>query len=256
MKDSVVSDSDVIKKVNVPEKKSVGASRMRRIVDYVGQHPFWRRPFFWTGFLTFRLLYPVQYLLIRELMDCESVLDLGCGRHSMIPIIPSFIRTTGVELFEPHYREAVEKARHDKLIQADITKIEFEDNSFDAVVLMDVIEHLSKDEGEKLIKKLERWARKKVIVFTPNGFLHQDEYADNPYMVHQSGWECAEFKNKGFCVYGVRGFKNLVAEDFHEHDHEEHKEPTLRERLVDLTQIMTYHIPSEAFQLFCVKNIS
>lgn len=228
------------------------ASKMKKVVNFLGDNKWARAPFFWSGFLTIRLMYPVQYLILRELIDCNSVLDLGCGRHSMVPIIPSKIETTGVELFEAHFMEAKAKGRHTHYIHDDILKVRFPDKSFDAVVLLDVIEHLTKTEGLELLERMERWARKKIIVFTPNGFLHQDEFDENPLMAHKSGWDEKEFKRLGFRVHGVRGFKGLKKHS--DHDHQGHDQASI-DSFSDITQIITYHIPSTAFQLFAVKKI-
>ncbi len=239
--------------VNSDRPQKFHVRLMRRSVDYLGRHAIVRQLFFAVGFFTIRFVFPLQYLLLRELMDCKSVLDLGCGHHSMVPIIPTYIEKTGVELFEPYYQEALRKKRHHAYIQEDVMKVDFKDKTFDAVVLLDVIEHLSKEEGLALIKNMERWARKKVIVFTPNGFLHQDCYDDNPYMKHKSGWTYDEFSHLGFKVRGVRGFKFLKKDDHH---HEEIGGTSFLETLSDLTQIISYHFPKTAFQLFCVKKLS
>ncbi len=45
----------------------------------------------------------------------------------------------------------------------------------------------------------------------------------------------------------------LRGEDLH-HEEVGHEEP-LREKLADLTQIVSYHFPEQAFQLFAVKEI-
>ena len=218
----------------------------------MGSRAWLKKLFSWGGFFTLRLRFPVEYLLLRELSDHRSVLDLGCGPHSMIAILPSHIRKVGVELHEPYYRETLSKGRHHETIQTDLNHVEFEENSFDAVVLLDVIEHLTKEEGNALIQKMQRWARKKVIVYTPNGFVHQDEYDENPLQKHRSGWIVEEMLAKGFKVYGVNGFKALKKDS---HDHDSPKK-NLWEHLVDLTQIVTYHFPKHAFQMFCVMEIA
>ena len=216
---------------------------MKKTVDFLKAHPAARTLFFWATFYNLRLLKPVEYLVLRELLDCDSILDMGCGRHSMVPIVSSKIRTTGVELFKPHFDEAARSGRHSEYIHADILKIDFPEKSFDAVVLLDVLEHLPKEEGRKLLEKMQRWARKKVVIFTPNGYFHQEEYDENPLMAHQSGWEAGEMKALGFKVYGVRGFKS-----FKKHSHHD------IESFTDITQVATYYLPEKAFQIFCVKS--
>ncbi len=230
---------------------------MKKAVEGMADNAALRAVFAGAGFYTLRLAYPVQYLVLRELSDCGSVLDLGCGRHSMVPILPKKIRTVGVEFFKPHYEEAVKKGRHSEYIHEDILKVSFPDKSFDAVVMLDVIEHLKKEDGLALIEKMQRWARKKIAIFTPNGFLHQDEYDENPLMAHQSGWTAEEFKKMGFRVYGVRGFKSMIPDEHgHDHDHDhENAKPSLGDSLTNLTQVITYHCPEKAFQLFTVKDV-
>lgn len=237
--------------VNKNPALSKKVRRMRNAVDWLGTQKWLQGPFFWFGFFTIRLVFPLQYLILRELIRSESVLDLGCGRHSMVPIIPSRIHTVGVEYFESAFQEARDSGRHDRVIQADITKIEFEEKTFDAVVLLDVLEHLTKEEGNALIEKMDRWAKKKVIIFTPNGFVHQDSYDHNPLMEHKSGWENKEFIQKGFRTHGVRGFKSFYSTSVHPDE----EKPTFWSRVYDLTQAVTYFIPSAAFQLFCVKTL-
>ncbi len=70
-------------------------------------------------------------------------------------------------------------------------------------------------------------------------------------MEHKSGWTVEDFRSRGYRVYGVRGFKGWKDD----HGHEATVE-TLRDRLIDLTQIATYHFPETAFQLYCVKDLA
>jgi len=204
---------------------------------------FLQRCFFWSTFYNVRLFFPLEYLLLRELINCKSVLDLGCGRHSMVPILPKEIYTVGVELFEPYLKEAVSKGRHTKYIKADVTQVEFKEKSFDAVVILDVLEHLTETQGDALIEKMERWAKKKVIIFTPNGYFGQEVYDGNPYQEHKCGWVKERFDKMGYRVWGVRGFKGL-------------RKKRALDRIVDITQALTYFLPNYAFQLFCVKNLN
>jgi cyclopropane fatty-acyl-phospholipid synthase-like methyltransferase len=234
---------------------SVG--RMRWIVETLGRRPALRAPFFGLGLFSVRLVYPLQFLILRDLMDCGSVLDLGCGRHSMVPIIPKSIHTTGVEWFREHYEEAKRSGRHTRYLHADITQVDFEGKSFDAVVMLDVLEHLDKEAGERLLAKMERWARKKIVIFTPNGFVHQEEFANNPLMAHRSGWTAPELRRLGYRVRGVRGFKCLKSDHVHVDDPDGHAQTheSWMDRLVDLTQIWTYAFPESAFQLYAVKRL-
>ena len=129
----------------------------------------------------------------RELQDCQTVLDLGCGKNSLIRLcaVPYSI---GIELFKPYLEESKGKGIHSEYILANVRDIEFKEKSFDAVLAIDLIEHLTKEDGLRLIEKMGRWARKKVIITTPNGFLWQDGYDNNLLQVHRSGWNVDELR--------------------------------------------------------------
>jgi SAM-dependent methyltransferase len=190
------------------------------------------------------------HLLRRELEGCETVLDLGCGKnsplqHCQVPY------SVGVDIFEPYLKESKKKKIHDWYLLADIRKIELKSKSFDCVIAIEVIEHMPKEEGRKLIEKMENIARKKVIITTPNGFLPQARYDRDIFQTHRSGWTIDEFKELGYEVKGIGGLKFLKKErgEF------KFKPRVLNSVLSDLTQKITYHFPRFAFQLFAIKNV-
>jgi len=88
--------------------------------------------------------------------------------------------------------------------------------SVDAVVLMDVIEHLEKSDGVRLLEKTVELARSQIVVQTPLGFLPQgeDEVEDAwgmdgvDWQVHRSGWLPEDFP----------GWDILACEQFHFQD--------------------------------------
>jgi len=191
------------------------------------------------------------YYLKKTISDCNSVLDLGCGYTSPIQYC-NVPYSVGVDLHKPYIQKSKKKKSHNKYIQGDIRKINFGPNSFDAVIALEVLEHLTKEEGRRLIKKMEKWASKKVIVSTPNGYVWQNDCDKNPLQKHKCGWTVNEFKNLKFKVYGLgglkylRGYKSLV----------KYKPAFLWERITDLTQKITYYYPKMAFQLFAIKKLN
>ena len=191
----------------------------------------------------------IDYLR-KELYDWNTVLDLGCGGDSPIQYCNvSF--SVGVELFESYLQKTKKKVIHNQCIKADIRKIEFKPKSFDIVVALDVLEHLTKEEGSELIKKMEKWARKKIIVFTPNGFVWQDDYDYNPFQVHKSGWDVQEFDKLGFKVFGINGWKRLRGYSALI----KYRPTILWNTISNLTQKITCRNPKFAFQLLVVKEI-
>jgi hypothetical protein len=81
----------------------------------------------------------------------------------------------------------------------------FSPKSFDCVLALDLIEHLEKEEGFQLISMMEKIATKRVIIFTPNGLLPQQEFGGNRLQIHKSGWSVEEMREKGFRVIGILG---------------------------------------------------
>jgi hypothetical protein len=143
---------------------------------------------------------------------------------------------------------------HTDYVQLDVTKLRdrFEPGSFDCVVALDVIEHLSREDGLRLLESMEQIARKKVVVFTPNGFLYQPPEPGNPHQEHISGWTVEEMRAHGYDVIGIAGWKPLraayVKPRFRPH--------ALWERVALLTERRFEDQPDRAFQILCVKTIA
>lgn len=141
--------------------------------------------------------YPIE--LQNLLLDCNSILDVGCGSNSPIQFFSKNMYSVGIDVFAPSIEESKNKGIHNKYYKMGVLDIgsKFSDNSFDCVLASDLIEHLEKKEGLKLIKLMEKIAKKKIIIFTPNGYLPQGECENNPYQEHKSGWTYLEMQKKG-----------------------------------------------------------
>ena len=200
------------------------------------------------------------YVLKQELKDCESVLDLGCGPDSPLQYCSNVQHSVGVEAFQPYLEESKKKQLHSEYVSKKIRDLDFEENSFDAVIMLEVIEHLEEQEGLEVLKKLEKWARKKVIISTPNGFFPQKVVDNNPMHVHLSGWDIPKIKSLGFNRFkGLAGLKYLRAEIDHDTMGDDlfisikYKPKFFWFIIATLSQILTYRLPNLAFGLFCVK---
>lgn len=116
----------------------------------------------------------------------ESVCDLGCGEahHTRKLANVTFVDV----LPRPNAPEG--------MIKANI--IEFADQCakrFSVCFLLDVIEHLTKEDGARLLKQLENIADR-IVVFTPSGELWMNN-GDTPND-HRSGWTAKEFDELGY----------------------------------------------------------
>ena len=62
-----------------------------------------------------------------------------------------------------------------------------------------------------MIKKMEKFAKKKVILGTPHGHFHQDAYDGNALQEHHSSWEIEDIEKLGYSVFG-QGSKVVYGE--------------------------------------------
>jgi predicted TPR repeat methyltransferase len=159
----------------------------------------------------------------------------------------------GVDIFETSIERSRARGIHDDYVTADVLTIGdiFEANSFDACVAFDVLEHLDHQDAIKLLAAMERIARRRVVVLTPNGFVEQDEYEGNPWQRHRSHWSASMLRDLGFDVHGLHGLRGVRGDRA-----EIHKRPVSLWRLVsDVSQPIVYRYPRLAFHLLAVKPL-
>lgn len=151
-------------------------------------------------------------LLLRRLIPAQStVLDVGCGYISPLRYIRNLKYTAGIDIDRAAVRVSRRQHIHHKYNVGDIRGLGhlFPEKSFDTVIAFDVVEHLTKKDGYKLIRNMEKIARKKIIIITPNGFQPQANFNTNRHQQHLSGWTSADFRKYKFSVYGLRGLRWL-----------------------------------------------
>lgn len=152
----------------------------------------------------------------------DVVLDIGCG------IMPQrYVRPLVHICCEPfaQYVEHLETKTKDELDRQYIiinagwreAVEKIPPRSVDSVFLVDIVEHLEKAEGLRLLKLTEGMARRQIVLFTPLGFMPQ-EHPDGKdawgleggtWQEHKSGWVPDDF-DESWDIY--------ACEDFHTHD--------------------------------------
>ena len=186
---------------------------------------------------------------------CQTLLDIGCGSNSPIKWFSSkLMHSVGIDAHEPSLEKSREQQIHHEYKNiGDLLSLDriFPPKSFDVCLASDLIEHLSKEDGQKLIAIMEKLAKKKVIIFTPNGFLPQKEFDGNTYQAHLSGWEVEEMKAKGYRVLGMSGWKKMKGE------RAELKwwPKKFWERIGLFTEPILFHFPKHSFEILCVKEL-
>ncbi len=115
--------------------------------------------------------------------------------------------SVGADIFLPYLKECRSERTYAAVVQCDVRFLPFRSNSFDVVLCMEVLEHLERDGGERLLNEMERVARLQIILTTPLGSYEQHEYDGNSYQKHRHIWSPATLKRLGYRVvgHGVRG---------------------------------------------------
>lgn len=191
-------------------------------------------------------------MLEKQLADCKTVLDVGCGHSSSIGMIRKNFKSEGIDIFKKTLELSKKKKLHDTYKLGDIKKLSkiYKNDSFDACVAIDVIEHFTKKDALKLISDMEKIAKKKVILLTPNGYYEQDDYDGNPYQAHKSGWVKKDLADLGYTVFGLRGLQ-ILRDD---HASIRFKPWIFWGFCSFISEILCYPFPSISFDLFAVKT--
>lgn len=144
---------------------------------------------------------PIATLLDEHLIRGGSVLNIGTARHV----------NTGTKLYgyyqyaigmDVHYVDKVNEM--DDFVKGYAPLLPFRNNSFDVVIAIELIEHLTKEDGYILLEEMEQIAKRQIVVSTPNGFLKivpKDRGYGSPFDAHLSGWTKKEFEDIGFKVF-------------------------------------------------------
>jgi SAM-dependent methyltransferase len=201
--------------------------------------------------------------LRNSLSDCETVLDIGCGPSSPLAACKNIKYSVGLEPFQEYINKASSAKIHSDYVNSKIEDAQFQDKSFDAVILIDVIEHMNKESVLDLIEKAKRWAKKKIVVTTPNGYISQPELDGNPLQKHLSGWGFNELRELGFNIYGLAGLKSLRKEKEVEDSMDGNLLVSIKYEpklfwfgIAVLSQIYTHKNPRDAFEFFCVMDLA
>lgn len=137
----------------------------------------------------------------------KTFLDVGCGQGLPMRLIKlryKNINSVGVDLFKPYIDFCKKKKIYDKYLLCDIRKLPFKNKTFDVVMSYQVIEHLTKKDALRLVKKMESLAKKIVIISTPVGktSYHAD---DNHLQFHKSFFYPEEFEKIGYKTIRMGG---------------------------------------------------
>lgn len=105
--------------------------------------------------------------LLKKWLVGKTVLDVGCAVGNYVHFLQDLgYEAKGVD-FVDEFLVKARKTGKGGFIKAEATHLPFKDNSFDTALLIDILEHLEKD--ELALKEAARVVRNRIIVFVPQG---------------------------------------------------------------------------------------
>jgi len=149
------------------------------------------------------------------------VLDVGCGNGKYGMLLREYLdgcwygrryedpttwrcEIIAVEPFE-RYISPAHEFHYDRIIVAPIEQIVkdgyFDNVPFDIILLSDIIEHLTKEEGIQLLLDLKKWMKPDgiILISTPDHYFHQGNVDGCAYEEHKCCWSVQEFEQlEGF----------------------------------------------------------
>jgi SAM-dependent methyltransferase len=134
------------------------------------------------------------YKYVASLCRGPKVLDLGCGDGELLSYVNGDVEKYGIDFS----KVAIEKALRRQIGHfevGDIRKLPYQSESFDTVVLMEVIEHL--DDVDDVILQAIRVMKKDgcLIITVPNQECLSDEKWPGGVNLHLSTWSDEKLKN-------------------------------------------------------------
>lgn len=144
---------------------------------------------------------PTYKVLLEKYLP-KSVFDIGVGYGNIgnytKKILPN-CKIYGVEIFAPYlnYKNGIPFSVYDSIILGDIIDLSDKLWKVDLISAFDVIEHLERQDGIKVIKQLQRVAKKGVIVTVPIIDYPQGEVFGNIHETHLTQWKVKEMEKIG-----------------------------------------------------------
>lgn len=146
---------------------------------------------------------PVMDLLKK--FSAKNILELGVGYGHFGPKIKieipgSFL--VGIEIFKPYF-EKIPTVCYKELHNEDIRKFDYNSlcsrTPIHVVIAIDVLEHLEKNDGFELIKKLESLINI-IIISVPIIDYPQSVFMGNTWEEHKAQWKTKELEDLGYVL--------------------------------------------------------
>lgn len=135
-----------------------------------------------------------------------TILDLGSGKgiNGFLIRLSRYLQNAkliGLEINDEYIKFCKKYNIYDEIIKKSLPILPFEDKSASLVLCTEVIEHLTRKDGLKLLNEIDRVCSGRVIITTPN--IYFETMPGDPDDKHLSFWTIRDFKSRGYRVYGI-----------------------------------------------------
>lgn len=118
----------------------------------------------------------------------NKILDIGVGRGAYSWYMRDLenlqnCEWTGIEIWEPYVEAYDLHSRYDTVLVKDARRVDFGFNKYDIAFCGDVLEHMTKQQAQDLVSKLQKCCNL-VIISIPIIYYEQGPRKDNPYEIH------------------------------------------------------------------------
>lgn len=152
------------------------------------------------------LFYQPFILYFTPIVISGIIADLGCGKgvNAFLIRISRYLqgaKIIGVEINEDYIKFCNKYNIYDEIIKRKLPTLPFKTKSVELLLCTEVIEHLSKKNGMKLLDEIDRVCKDRAILTTPNIFFKT--MPGDPEDKHLSLWTINDFRSRGYRVYGL-----------------------------------------------------
>jgi ubiquinone/menaquinone biosynthesis C-methylase UbiE len=156
---------------------------------------------------------------IELLPKSGKILDVGCGSgYGARYLVEKGYSVIGVDISEKMLEIAKKNVPEAEFIEADMTKLTFPDNSFDGIVSLYAIFHVSREKHKTLFQDLHRMLKKKGILFFCTNYNESEETDD--YLGAEIFWSSYS-SEKTIKLVKQAGFE-IIYDELLERGEEEH----------------------------------
>ena len=145
--------------------------------------------------------------------NCGRVLDVACGKGDwgfQIRTRKNCSYLVGIDIWKPFLDTLSELNVYDELIEMALPELPRFDEPFDVILASEILEHLTKKNGHKLLINLEQVVRTtgRIITSTPIGYP-EEATPGYPY-AHISEWTPTELENLGYKVHQIHTLPKAI----------------------------------------------